>query len=148
MRNNWCQFLLHAKYELTPIKVPRTDDQGRYRIVLTGPRWAASRLKSLALAAGFKLATGTVNAGAEPATADFTMSPEPWKMTQIRLVDLSGRPAPGIELTCCIPLGVPWSQLVTDAEGWCRFTWRSVSRATWWANRTVRDRSRCVWKPS
>ena len=100
----------------------RTDAQGRYRIVLTSPRLASSRLRSLALAPGFKLARGTVVAGSGVATASFTLSPEPWKTTEVRLVDLSGRPLPGVELMCSIPLGVPWSELVTDAEGRCRVT--------------------------
>jgi thiol-disulfide isomerase/thioredoxin len=94
----------------------RTDSEGRYRIDLAKTGWGASRLQSMVLAPAFAYTLGTVEAGSGKATAEFALRAEPWKTTEIRLAEPSGRPGAGVDLTC-VAGAVTWSRLRTDAGG-------------------------------
>jgi thiol-disulfide isomerase/thioredoxin len=97
----------------------RTDAEGRYRIDLTKAYPGASRLKSMVLATGFAVAAGTVNAGSGQAKADFTLTAEAWKTTEVVVTDRSGGSGAGVELICSVGRSVVWSRSKTDAEGHC-----------------------------
>ena len=98
----------------------RTDAEGRYHINLIEADGRPSELRSMALATGFAYATGTVEAGSGKAVANFTLKPEAWRTTEIRLADPSGKPAAGVEMTWTLTGNIPWSRTKTDAEGRCR----------------------------
>ena len=70
------------------------------------------------LAEGYAYATQAVAAGSGRATADYTLKPEPWRTTTVRLADLSGRPVPGIPVSCSID-DLPLLTLRTDSLGRC-----------------------------
>jgi thiol-disulfide isomerase/thioredoxin len=98
----------------------RTDAKGNYRIDLAKQPWAGSTLRFLVLVPGFKRAVGRVEAGIGTESLNVELSPQPWRTTEVRLLDPSGHAVSGATLTCLIPLKIPWSRVKTDAEGRCR----------------------------
>jgi thiol-disulfide isomerase/thioredoxin len=96
-----------------------TDAEGRYRADLARIPWATGSMLQLVLAPGFQVIKRKIEAGRGATTADFELIAQPWKETQIRLEDSSGRPVEGVEVTCSVG-AVVWARLKTDAEGCCR----------------------------
>jgi thiol-disulfide isomerase/thioredoxin len=95
-----------------------TGLDGRYSADISRYEWSRSPLRCRALAEGFACATQAVAAGSGRATADYALKPEPWRTTTLRLVDPSGRPVPGIPVSCSID-DLPWLTLTTDSSGRC-----------------------------
>jgi thiol-disulfide isomerase/thioredoxin len=96
----------------------RTDALGRYNVDLSKNEAPSSKLLAQVLAPGFAFVLRNFDAGPVKVAADFTLKPETWKTTEIRMVDASGRPVADVELKCFIG-DVTWSSLKTDAEGRC-----------------------------
>jgi hypothetical protein len=80
-----------------------TGPDGRYSADISRYEWSQSPLRCRALAEGFAYARQAVAGGSVRATADYTLKPEPWRATALRLADPSGRPVPGIPVSCSIP---------------------------------------------
>jgi len=96
-----------------------TDAQGLYRADLGKFAWSTGTIQAFVLLPGYKAAERKIEAGTGTATANFELVAEPWKETQIRMEDTSGRPVAGAEITCSLG-GVIWSRFKTDALGCCR----------------------------
>ena len=81
------------------------DDQGRYKIevvdvVVGGTNYpAAGELRSLVIAPGFRPVVGKVEPGPSPSTVDISLTPEPWRETEFRLIDPSAGPSRGSSST-------------------------------------------------
>ena len=76
----------------------QTDGDGRFR--LDSPRTSSTRVfevVALAAAPGFGLGWVELNPDAEQPAADIRLQPE--QIVRVRLVDVSGRPAGGVEVT-------------------------------------------------
>jgi len=71
------------------------------------------------LAPGYRTFERTLGAGTGTAAVDVELAREPWKETEFRMQDTSGRPVAGEVITCSIG-GMVWSRLKTDAAGCCR----------------------------
>ena len=72
-----------------------TDAQGRYRADLVKLPWSTDAIRALVLAPGYKVSDRKVEPGTGTALANFELVPEPWRETQVRLEDRSGRPVAG-----------------------------------------------------
>ena len=96
-----------------------TDARGCYKADLGKYPWSTGAVRALVLAPGFKVGDRKVEAGVRAATADFELEAQPWKETQVRLEDQSGKPVAGVEIICSVHR-VTWAKVTTDAEGRCR----------------------------
>lgn len=96
-----------------------TDAQGRFRTDLVNFPWSTGTIQAVVLSPGYKAVERKFEAGTGIATANFEMSAERWKETQIRMEDSSGRPVAGESIICSVG-GVIWSRFKTDALGCCR----------------------------
>jgi thiol-disulfide isomerase/thioredoxin len=99
--------------------IAHTGADGRYSVDVSKHEWATSKIRCRALASGFAYATGSLEPGSERATADFSLKAEPWKTTEVRLVDPAGRPGAGVAVSFLID-DLPWQTLQTDGAGRCR----------------------------
>ena len=97
----------------------RSNAQGYFQVDLRKFAWGTSKLRYLVLAPNFGRVIGNVEAGTGSTTLDLRLSSVPWKLTEIRLIDPKGRPAPGVEVTCFVEYRFLWSRLKTDAIGRC-----------------------------
>ncbi len=95
-----------------------TDAQGVYRADLGAFEWSTGRLRVVVLATGYKVADKKLEAGNSTATAEFELVAEPWKETQVRLEDASGKPVVGEAILCAVG-GAAWEKYKTDAQGRC-----------------------------
>lgn len=95
-----------------------TGPDGRYSADISRYEWSRSPLRCRALAEGFAYAKQAVAAGSARATADYSLKPEKWRTTTVRLADPSGRPVPGMPVSCSID-DLPWLTLTTDWSGRC-----------------------------
>jgi len=96
-----------------------TDAQGLYRADLARFPWSTGTIQAFVLEPGYKAAERKIDPGTGTARADFELVPEPWKETQIRMEDSSGKPAAGEVVTSSVG-GMIWARVKTDALGCCR----------------------------
>ncbi len=96
-----------------------TDAQGRYRDDLVKLPWSTQAIRALVLAPGFKASNSKIEPGTGTATVNFELASEPWRETQVRLEDTSGKPVAGEEITCSVG-GLIVARYKTDALGHCR----------------------------
>ena len=106
-----------------------TGADGRYSADVSKHDWATSKIRCRALAPGFAYATGSLEAGAGRATLDFTLKPEPWKTTEVRLADPAGRPGVGVAVSCLVD-DLPWQTLKTDGAGRCALS-MAIGQGIW-----------------
>ena len=106
---------------LTDQATGKTASDGRYHVDLSKVEWGTTKLESLCLAPEFAYVLSPVEAGTGTAIADFTLEREPWRTTEIRLAESSGRPRAGVDVTFGIGDGI-WSRAKTDADGRCSVT--------------------------
>ena len=99
------------------------DDQGRYKIevidvVVGGTNYpAAGELRSLVIAPGFRPVVGKVEPGPSPSTVDISLTPEPWRETEFRLIDPVSRPVEGVVVDLTIGGSLVWERLQSDRAG-------------------------------
>jgi len=96
-----------------------TDAQGLYRADLAKFPWSTGMIQAFVLAPGYKAADRKIEAGTGTPTANFELTAEPWKETQVRMEHSSGGPVAGEVITCSVG-GVIWSRFKTDTLGCCR----------------------------
>jgi hypothetical protein len=94
----------------------KTDAQGHYRIDLGRFPWSKKPLRGLVLAPGFKVGDRIFDVATDMATADFELSPQPWRETAFRVETPAKQPVADSEISCSIG-GVLWTKIKTDAEG-------------------------------
>ncbi len=101
-----------------------SDAEGRFQIELSefpfgDPETlpATGPLRYMVLVPGFHSEVGKVDAGTEPASLNLQLSAEEWSATEIRLVDIDGRPVSGAELAVQVGAPLPWSHEKSDTDG-------------------------------
>jgi len=95
-----------------------TDAQGAYRADLGAFAWSTGRIRAVVLAPGYKAADKKLEPGKATTTADFELVAEPWKQTQVRLENASGKPVADEAIICALG-GATWEKYKTDALGRC-----------------------------
>jgi thiol-disulfide isomerase/thioredoxin len=79
-------------------------------------------LRALVLSPGFRVSIQKIPAGSEAVTVNFILEAQPWKSTDLQVLDPKGLPVPGAIIEQTISIDDPWSHSKVDAEGRCKIS--------------------------